>query len=529
MKQSVYLMMLGILCGGILPNSSAYSISVNKDAGAWWGYNGETTATGTASGFIMDGKVFSTQSQECKKFASGTYGSDEGAIVGLVAETIYEHGGKFCPYQIQCNNKDKEQYSYTKYYYPMCGNSQCSVSNCVTLCESGYTGSNCSSEVSGSTTEDTTDYTTKFSNIKLRTDGKGNGEREKYVMGFNSWGKDPESDVILGVIKYLKHGVIARPIQLECKREGWKVAKSCVKNVAETGKSKLLCADRYVANSAGTDCVVNWCAGYSETSFNSTLHTTKADGACQKFVCKDSKSGFDSLDTKKCIECENGVGDDGVCKSVDWCSGYSDTLYKTDQHTMTKDGTCKKFVCTDSESGFDGLNTKKCIKCENGFADDGTCKPAPATTPESDKKQEEQSSNQDKSSSNINTSAGYCDGFNGGKYNKNIHDITTDGGCKKYFCKEKDKAFPKDGDYTCADCKVDLKNGPNENGVCTKCDTGNIYNSKTKECEPAKTMEKGNLLYGDAKTSGGKKFDSNWCWTKTDSDEYKNCVNKSAE
>lgn len=169
------------------------------------------------------------------------------------------------------------------------------------------------------------------------------------------------------------------------------------------------------------------------------------------------------------FECDDGYYlQSGVCTPLNLCSGYSGTLFDVDQYILYTDGLCKKFKCKDSNKGFENLYTKKCINCENGVAADGMCK----------------------TTSNTNGQISSDDSVG---------------------------------------CTVGVKRGPNEKGGCIECETGDIYNSITHKCDTAKKIEKGHLLYGKTKTSGGKKFDNEWCWAKTNSDEYKKCVHEITE
>ncbi|MCQ2598990.1 MAG: hypothetical protein MJ187_01260 [Alphaproteobacteria bacterium] len=465
MKRYIYLIAWCLFAVAFLPGYSAHSITVaDAKTWSWWGYNGEQNATGTSAGFILDGVLQKYGSKDCNNGPCGTYPGDEGAVVGLIAEKIYENGAQFCPYQMQCNNKDKEKYSYTNYYYPMCSsNRQCTANDCITLCKSGYTGDGCTQRVSGATTKDTTDYSTKFNNIKLKTSGGKDGEREKYVLGFKQWGKDPEHDVVLGVVKYLKHGVIARPVQFDCHRKDYKVARSYVDNVAETGTKKLLCAAGYTANAAETDCVTNWCTGYTENQFNSTQHTEFSDGTCSKFKCKDSSKGFADTAKRDCVKCDNGIADDGTCKPAPKAEPVPDALIPEPQTEPAQE-----------------------------------TQTAPASKPK------------------------FCPGFPATDFDASIHESLSENGCIKYFCKDNDMAFTKSGDYTCDVCNTDAKTGIDSNGVCVKCNTGDIFKGNT--CVSTEPMEKNYLLYGPTKTNGGQKWNENWCWTKMDPDEYATCV-----
>ncbi len=300
----------------------AHAINVVSGARGWWGYDGGNGTNGTAGDFIIAGAIGKTGSH-------GTH-SDEWAVVGMIANTIVEHGGYFCPYQLQCANKRKKKRSWTMYYHP----NGYSTNKCAWLCEPGYSGTNCLSQTSTPTACDMTPQNTsaggKFSGISLKTSGGDANQKEWEVSGFNAWGSDPECDVILGVVKYLEHGVIAGPVQVCCGRDNWKSIDSFVSTVAAaTGQQKLLCASGYTANAAGNDCEpinadmcatqnFTFCANFDRSGYNSTLHTLEQNGSCYKYFCSEPNKAFPSAGNTACEDCATGVKggpspNNGVC------------------------------------------------------------------------------------------------------------------------------------------------------------------------------------------------------------------------
>ena len=102
MKRYIYLIAWCLFAVAFLPGYSAHSITVaDAKTWSWWGYNGEQNATGTSAGFILDGVLQKYGSKDCNNGPCGTYPGDEGAVVGLIAEKIYENGAQFV--HIKCN------------------------------------------------------------------------------------------------------------------------------------------------------------------------------------------------------------------------------------------------------------------------------------------------------------------------------------------------------------------------------------------------------------------------------------------
>lgn len=326
----------------------ANAINVASGARGWWGYDGGTGTNGSAGDFIIAGAIGKTGSH-------GTHG-DEWAVVGMVANTIVEHGGYFCPYQVQCANKYGKKKTWTMYYHP----NGYSTNKCAWLCEPGYGGTNCLSQTSTPARCDTTPQNTasggKFSGISLKTSGGDANQKEWEVTGFNQWGSDPECDVILGVIKYLEHGVIAAPVQICCGRNNWKSIDSFVNTVAAaTGSQKLLCASGYTANAAGNDCEpisadlcatqdMTFCANFPRNGYNSARHTIETTSTgCVKYFCAETGKAFPSLGSTECEECSTGVKggsnpNNGVCVKCDtgqYFDKTSGSCMSADAYTKT--------------------------------------------------------------------------------------------------------------------------------------------------------------------------------------------------
>lgn len=290
--------------------SPARAVNIAQAAASWWGYT-RGNNNGSAEDFIIAGGLNKTAGH-------GTY-DDEWAVVGIVANTIVEHGGYFCPYQIQCANKRKKKKTWTEYYHP----TGYDKSKCAWLCETGFGGHNCGPQPSVPLACDTKNQNTassgKFSGISLKTSGERNGMCESEIYAFDTWGTDPECDTVLGVVKFLDHGVIAGPVTVCCGRGNWKSVDSYVNSVSSaSGSQKVLCAEGYKVNAAGNDCVpvnadicatqeMSFCANFPRSGYDSTNHTIQTEGGCVKYFCNEPGFAFSSADNTTCIECATGV------------------------------------------------------------------------------------------------------------------------------------------------------------------------------------------------------------------------------
>ena len=309
---------------GLLQIDVACAININTDARAWWGYNGQESYSYGNSGakeFVIAGGLR-------KSGPHGTHG-DEWAIVAMVAEQIVEHGGLFCPYQIQCANKRKKQKAWTMYYEPV----GFTHDKCIWLCESGYTGTNCMKRETDPTYCDKTSMHTraggKFTGLSVKTYGGDDGQKENKITGFHQYGRE-EHDVVLGIVQFLEHGVKAAPVHIGCGRDNWKDVDSFVEVIdLAPGVEKLLCAEGYTAADNGVDCVeinkdvcevqdLNFCANFDKTKYNSAMHyleTSYRENAgpfhrklgCTKYFCTEPNTAFTSTTDTTCAPCSTGV------------------------------------------------------------------------------------------------------------------------------------------------------------------------------------------------------------------------------
>ncbi|MBR5153241.1 MAG: hypothetical protein IKW57_00385 [Alphaproteobacteria bacterium] len=319
-----------IVCMMVVGGANA-AVNINSSARSWWGYS-NATASGNASGFILVGSTG-------KSGTHGTWG-DEWGVIGLVAEKIVEHGGYFCPYQVQCANKKAKKRSWTKYFVP----SGLRYDQCVWLCETGYAGVNCAKQDGVPLRYNTSPLNATssglFSGLAIKTSGEDSNEKSSSVAAFNEWGDDPKYVSLLGGVKFMEHGIMAAPVMIECGRDNWRKIDSFVKSVSLAGKTKLLCAEGYKADANGTDCIPivpaqekvaaqepqqqekieeeKFCSGFPKDGYKAEMHNKVTHGDCIKYFCGDPNKGFESAINTNCIDCSAGLRggvhtDTGVC------------------------------------------------------------------------------------------------------------------------------------------------------------------------------------------------------------------------
>lgn len=311
-----------------ISQTSAMATSDSTAYWSAWGYTGDQNSQGSVGEFILDGCL----GKSCRKSSFTNSINDEGAIAVVIAEQINEHGGYFCPYQLQCRNARKNKYTWTEYFYP----NGFSRSRCAWLCEKGYSGAGCLKQVN--VIENSSNVISNLkSGISINTWGQYMTNYESNIAGFKTWqywwtSKDSgEHNVVLGVVQFLKNGVIAAPVNVRCKWEDWKDINSYVDtaSLATTTGKKLLCKEGYTPNDSNTDCVKAtadmlppvYCSDFPASKFNSSLHRmVKNESAnCWVYFCKDPDKAFPSAgDITNCTDCSSSVRGgssmrDGTC------------------------------------------------------------------------------------------------------------------------------------------------------------------------------------------------------------------------
>jgi len=331
--------------------TSAMAIqTMTVNAQAQWGVTYANINRGTVyvpGDFVIGGCLH-------KGCSHGTW-EDEWAVIGVVANKIATHGGYFCPYQIQCGNSSRSYQTWTHYFHPNMTDGRLWTQKCAWLCEPGYSGTNCMPQNSSPAYCDNTLYNTtaegKFGGVSLKTYGRDDGECEAEIIGFHAeWvgsGKK-ERDVILGADKFLDHGIIARPMTIQCGSDNWSSIDSYVLQVSGTwgGYSKLLCAAGYKANADNTDCVpinlqacgidsMKTCTNFKKELYDSSIHYLVEDNGCVKYFCADPDKAFPSIGDASCEYCAPGIKG-----GPDWNTGVC-VKCQTGQYFDRDANTCK--------------------------------------------------------------------------------------------------------------------------------------------------------------------------------------------
>lgn len=281
-----------------------------------WGATSKNGATVAGGGnFVLEGGI--------GKVRKGTY-EDEYALMGVVALQIVEHGGYFCPMQIQCINERRRDWSDMHLYFPK----GFSRGKCLWLCENGYTGVNCAKQVAV-TPALVSPIDQVFSGVSM-IEGKDirSGDDGYSVTAFHAWTNQYDRDrmILLGLTDFVEHGGLALPIYLSCTEEGYKDNVSYIDsmNVYPNVTPKLLCAEGYTANSTNTACVEltadalelqqvvgesnkTFCADWDESKYQSTIHEIDLSGTCIRFLCRDRTRAFPARGDYTCAECAGSI------------------------------------------------------------------------------------------------------------------------------------------------------------------------------------------------------------------------------
>ncbi len=298
--------------------------------------------TGGAGDFILAGALGTSGGR-------GTYG-DEYAIVSVVAKQIVPHGGYFCPQQIQCGNKNCYFSSWAKYFNP----DGYSEDKCAWFCEAGYAGTNCNKIATTVGMDTLTNESGLFSGLGLKQSGGDDDSTEKSIYVFSTFYADngertdiDGTDVLLGVVEFKDHGVVAGPVAVQCHSNTSCGNHSYVWGVSQYSNLdyKLLCAEGYIPDSSGTDCVkltqdtlnlytagvgYEMCTGWSESGYDSDIHSIDTSSGCVKFMCKDATKAFPAVGNFECVDCAASIrgGQDpktGLCVQCSQVGQYFDT------------------------------------------------------------------------------------------------------------------------------------------------------------------------------------------------------------
>lgn len=258
---------------------------------------------------------------------------DEWAMIGMAARKKVNHGGYFCPYQFQCENRNDDYHSWIRYIYP-------SGYSCIWLCEEGYFGENCSQSSSTPSSCDNSDLTENKGKYIIKNSGEDSEmlSNSDIVRKNGSWTNpwSEESYEHYGITELKKHGAIAEYVRVYCEftRYGSFCNKgtyeSWVNQVEELGtEKKLLCARGYKPNSSRDDCEpinssiceyssVNLCSGFSKEKFDKANHKFEEKGDCSVILCKDSNKSLTSESDYSCIDCVKSKKE-GIDKNTGLC------------------------------------------------------------------------------------------------------------------------------------------------------------------------------------------------------------------
>ena len=368
---------IAFLSVSLLMSVQAMGVQTSENYGTWWGYG--RAENGGYGDFILAGgvgndsayqgvdnetgypdynqdKCNTGKSKHADRCVGGGNRDGERAIIAVIAREIVEHGGYFCPTQIQCGQKrnywhtDLNQTSYTLYYNP----SGFSESKCVWLCEPGYFGKGCKPQGYNPVANvSKTEVNTKgyFSGVSLNKQlASKTTNIETTIFAFDVWNhnKKYEADTVLGLYQFGVHGAHAAPIAVYCTHNGKiKTEKpvTYVQKIAKmTGKDSLLCASGYIPDATKTDCVADntnydidpetgetfvektpWCDGFPGTQYDMEKHYREEGNGCIKYFCSeqgyafprsgvaicepctaDKKSGIHP-NTGVCVHCETGT------------------------------------------------------------------------------------------------------------------------------------------------------------------------------------------------------------------------------
>lgn len=349
-----------------MPIYAVFADTIPDSVKSAWGYSNFDTNNGDVGEFIIDGGIgehSKTGNWDCKSFDKANQTASKG-VVGVVAQRIVEHGGYFCPSQVQCDSRnrgDSQKVVWFSWYTPdKTGGIETTeedkqkdkdegkfvskkyISACQWLCDDGYAGAECKPISGASYCQQNIIFT------KPGTDGSVYGTLS---MSQNETGKtknkdcnvavkidsqipyfehrsNPAKGVVLGVTKFLQHGVIVAPIKLECAKRNNERAWLSSVSLAD-GKPRVLCAAGYRPENG--DCVVinqtvcdnpnmEYCEGFPAAGYRAEEHVLNMETGCIKYFCADETKAFASATDRACtVDCAQDIrsgvdSNTGMCK-----------------------------------------------------------------------------------------------------------------------------------------------------------------------------------------------------------------------
>lgn len=256
---------------------------------------------------IIRGLKAIEESQDCKYTKNQYPCQDDQSVMVFLAREVYAYGAKFCLTQLSAYSDQRGIYiSHQQPNWP--------GMNCIVLCEPGHDGPTCNQKV-GTSNEDTpcdiTDISASIQEVK-RNKYEGNDALGAHWMRMGTAQDQDyfartmidnyyENVIYLGATDFMQHGVTARPILVSA--VGVHPSLSVIQTVpAISGKAKTLCAQGFTQLNANGECVMNskncgsnaWCTGSSDSNFRSDIHKKVRNGSCNVIFCKDGTKALDS-------------------------------------------------------------------------------------------------------------------------------------------------------------------------------------------------------------------------------------------
>lgn len=135
---------------------------------------------------------------------------------------------------------------------------------------------------------------------------------------------------------------------------------------------------------------------------------------------------------------------------------------------------------------------------------------------------------------NLCAEAKSCPGWTGFEESQHTFVMPTGKNCFEFRCKGENMAFASATDRSCVECTTSLHSGMSPvDGTCVKCDSGKVFNNKATSaaghCVDAIAYTKTDMQYGKGQTKNSNPKITNQCWTKTETDVYRECVTSGAK
>jgi hypothetical protein len=191
------------------------------------------------------------------------------------------------------------------------------------------------------------------------------------------------------VVDTVTDGVIVAPVRIIGERTSTfhnvvGGINSWIVSALSNGDDTLLCTNGYIPNNERTKCItnpscstvsaLNWCPGWDD--FNEEVHVEIKSGNCKKYECIEDGYGFNGINDRTCVKCDeslkSGVNSSGVCEKCKTGELFNGVRCAVSTPMDKEQLRRGKKRSFECWRETNPMNYALCIKCEGTYKD-GKC------------------------------------------------------------------------------------------------------------------------------------------------------------